>query len=512
MSEAAAEASGASIVAGPGPLVPPYWRHWLAFSLSRTLGRPIGDADAVATLDELDGTGLIQLDGHLRRDLHGDWLSVQDFRQRTRLSCAKPADVVACLFASACHCDGYLRQHALRVLETHPSRLATAAILIRCDDWVPDIQRTALEALERLTANGRGAELLDAAELLFRLRGRDRIMERIWPERIEPVLRAPQHADARWALTHHRNTRPRLYGYELTLAADSARRDEALRQAARDPHPRIAAWALSQSLQGPSATVQRAVMAHTFRHPHPQIRAETLRAVYRVQAEAGRRFVDAALLDRSGGPRLTAAYLLRTHHGESAIAYWRQRLDDGDTQHQVPALIALADVAEIQDIPRLAAYRHHEQAAVRAATLRGAAHAGTPDLDTWLAEGLRDASTRVVDTALRLFKKGGGIPQRRMLEDAWATQRPAYLRRRLLHSAPLLEKWNALAFLLARALEPPDETLGIELHGLLDRWQYDANRRFQPLSAPMRAELLDTLDRIEPQSGGYDWAMVRGYL
>lgn len=139
------------------------------------------------------------------------------------------------------HSDGYLREAALRRLPDHPVDAAlVASVMMRCNDWVPEVQTAAREALSRLSISLTPDEL--AALLPFAL-GQARSWGRGGASSVD-------------VLAAHPAWREVLVGYFLTGTQGPLART--LRQSVADPRldealPRLAMQARSAHVRSVAA-------------------------------------------------------------------------------------------------------------------------------------------------------------------------------------------------------------------------------------------------------------------
>ena len=160
---------------------------------------------------------------------------------------------------SVSNCNGYVREAALMAFGNHPDRLAFAAALIRCDDWVPQVQRAASRLLSRLLSSDSASLIFESLPLLVLLRQRMRIFQEIWPRQVEPLLCSARFRDSRWNATQSADSAARAYAYQLVFDADSERIREVLSQASSDGHPKISIWALDLAATLPASDEQALV-------------------------------------------------------------------------------------------------------------------------------------------------------------------------------------------------------------------------------------------------------------
>jgi hypothetical protein len=458
------------------------WRSWLSHSLQREgIARSSIATRGVATvLSQLHGSELLVLDRRLRNET---WAVDSEERQ-----VASELDEHAFLFCAACNRDGFVREQALKAFRTRPGQLATAAALIRMEDWVPQVQRAACFLLP--VASDGGRRLFQFLDLLVQLQQKKRATPEIWAEYIDSALIAPENRELRWAATRGSIATARRLAYSLVLRADPDWAAAALGQAIDDDHPGIARWAID-NLSAVRGGEQLELLQSAVRHCRfASARSAALRAYVGARAPDVRATLLAAVLDRSFAPRSAAAYLLQREFGMSALPVWRAAIDAGASDAAL-ALLSLADTAEGQDIDRLRSFLGHPKAAIRAAVLRGLSRAEDPEILQHLNRALRDASTVVIRQALATLHRRHETPGISTLTEAFDAATTVHARAALASAAHSLGKWEALEFLLDHALRADDATWPIVETGLRVWWHWE-NRRFSTAS-PTTIERLRTL-------------------
>lgn len=139
-----------------------HWRTWLAKGIARIVADDsIDGSSAVARLEDLSPTQLLELD----RVLRFGWWDMGDGpgqllpMRLVPIDGRRPEDD-AFLFVASSHPNGFVREQAVLTLKHYPGRLALAAALIRCDDWVHEVRVAASELLVHLTGESPGDDLI----------------------------------------------------------------------------------------------------------------------------------------------------------------------------------------------------------------------------------------------------------------------------------------------------------------------------------------------------------------
>jgi hypothetical protein len=480
------------------------WRGWLAAGITNVKkGEPCSPEDAARQLRLLPVAQLMALDEALRRLAY--YLDDVTGRQNFVLSpsAAPSEEATAYLFTASCNGNGYVREAALKAFSNHSDRLAFAAALIRCDDWVPQVQRAAVALLDRLLDSDSAPTIFELLPLFVRLKHRKRISEEIWPQRVEPWLRLPRLRDSRWSGTRSPDAEARSYAYRLVFDADPERRREAVTQACTDRHPTISIWALSLASTLPSEEAE-ILARNALGHSHSGIRAQALRMYAELGAADLRQVLETFLFDASRGPRDAAAFLLNERFTGAALKHWRDAIDLGPSPYRRIALAALSYAAGPEDVSRLEAFLGDPSARARAFALRGLIRANAAGADQYLVGALKDPSAFVIRYALALTSKQKQLFALKNLKDAVEFASAETTRRQLTFGSRLLGKWDALEFLLWLT-----ETRGLEASRVgLDRWLVAANRRFTSLDEHTKSRILSQLKEVADRIPDSRWSRI----
>lgn len=130
---------------------------------------------------------------------------------------------------------------------------------------------------------------------------------------------------------------------------------------------------------------------------------------------------------------------------------------------------------------------------LRSMVLHSLVRLKSPALPELLPSALNDPATRVRREAIRTYRIGDHALDPALLEGAYLRTTADSQRISLLHAVRALGKWDALAFLLARA-EDSEAARFLFLAPHLDRWRLHANSSYVPLPDARKIELLSALD------------------
>jgi HEAT repeat protein len=487
-----------------GELGEPAAMPWiLPFTVSGTEETRLAAVSAIESLSVgLRPRDVIWLDEYVRRwtpGLHtpSAWhrisavdLSRDPFRQSAILAMA------------SCHPNGFVRVAALAKLGAVGIRESTIPFLIiRLNDWVPAVRRTAEHLFRRACGNLDAVQLLPGLALLPWMRQTD--------------LRNDLGAAAS-LLTKALDRRNAAYARRLAVAStDREVRREGYRALARcgeldreivqialiDSDPLIAGEVLDAALSLGTG-MRSELCGQSLKSPHSSIRARAVREFGVGEAKHTTAFSPRLLFDRSASVREAARYVFRDLSSDKVLELGLEAIQHGAARQKAAALLGLAELGsragDIESV--LATYRSDDSARVRASVLRCMAHVHGKLSAEQVMGGLRDASPRVARTVARLSVGMTRVPPIE-LWDAVVSAPEGHTRRYAFLILCRQGKWSSLEYILnARRL--PD----IEVRRLaeieLRRWFVRMNRSFvQPTDsqrAAILAELVRQQDALDP--------------
>jgi HEAT repeat protein len=472
---------------------PPAWHDGFVHVMSRVTKRAdLTFAEARTLLVNGDARLFLQFEAK-RRPYWSD--STDQFGSfeyhSTAVRWSAPEDLDVFLFYFSGHGNGYVRARAVRGLSGRSSKLACAAALMRVDDWVPQVSRSALKCVAKLAQGDGARHFFTLLEIILTQRVRHRFASR-WSS-IESVLLAPRWRADREAALVDSSPIVRRFALELTTRADTSA-VHALLNGTADSSPLVASWSLNRASQVLSGDELRQVLRGGLKSRLSEVRALALRLYVAAGFQDAGDEAGRALFDHARAVRNVAAFHCEKTFGKSPLPIWRDAFDAGN--HPTAMLAALSEHGDLSDSARLRRQLPDPNGRMRALALRGLCRVQVPDAAELLDAALLDSSSHVVRAALELYRSGNDMPARATLERALAAARSPPLLQRLTRAARLLGKWDGLGFLLACLRKSAaDDSPSIERE--LDRWTLDSNRRFSEATAGQRQEISTSLAALE---------------
>lgn len=208
------------------------------------------------------------------------------------------------------HCNGFIREVAVRALREQPSPKALAALIERLNDWVPQIRDLAKESLDHYLSPSHVQALLLALDPLMALASRHRADHGPTLRAVRNILQAAEvHSDV-YANFLTRQGSAARYLFKLLLEKDIDKQT-LLRDALahRELTVRLAAVAACQAL--PDAQAEQ-LLREALPRPGAKVRVCVMRALLPL-LENPQPLLCAALLDDSKSIRSLACWVAPKH-------------------------------------------------------------------------------------------------------------------------------------------------------------------------------------------------------
>ncbi|WP_433720705.1 HEAT repeat domain-containing protein [Actinoplanes sp. CA-051413] len=289
------------------------------------------------------------------------------------------------LAAAALHRDGRVRERAVVAIAARPLPELVALLVLRADDWVPQVRNPARAALTRLLSDDPGRFLPGAVPMAVKLA--DRFRGHFARELVTAaVLAAPDDVRRQLAASPDRDQRrlafdADLHQGRLDLAALA---DLAVREGDAQIRNRAAQVAYEQAV----GRQHRPTLERLFAARPAGVRALGLTGLLRLgpAAEAVPALDDPAPLVRA------IARDAARRAGTDAVAHYRT------TEPSPGAVAGLAEAGSDRDAPVLVALLSHPSGRIRAAAVRALGHLGAVPVEL-VVPLLRDPAAAVVREA-----------------------------------------------------------------------------------------------------------------
>lgn len=319
----------------------------------------------VAIVEEADPMRLAAADAQVRRGSGWNdlWarMTPASFEHHVE-QCRDPMGVV--LAGGMCR-NGFVRQRALELSDRHAATATEACLrllLVRANDWVPQVRQAAVARLEAVADDAAGAVLIRALPLVQRLSDAGRLRDSNVADLLLKLAAGPYWHDLLAGLSADQLS-VRRSCTELALSAPQERRSEAIEvvlDAVADPVSRRRA---AQTLI--AASPDRAAITRLAHDRSADVRLTALHHLLTAGLVDTVTLTD-ALTDRSRRVRELAQYHAR-RHGIDVAAHYRACLA---TPRPNPTCInGLGETGQPADVDHVLPLTTHGRTPVRAAAI-----------------------------------------------------------------------------------------------------------------------------------------------
>ena len=314
-----------------------------------------------------------------------------------------PAKEKAHLFgiASLNH-NGHVREEALGCLQTLSTSEALPYILLRLNDWVPQVRAKAKEALTKVLPSMPITDLMEYYSLIEWLGRTKRIKLKDVQENICAHISDIENRDDMLEVIQEASFRKRLFCWK-TLADVVVNDPYLVDNAIADPAPAIRQWAASNLPEGEDLK-DRLVLLLSDRAV--RVRYAALRASAEGDVAENIEFFENAIYDDSKPIREYARYLLSLKGISNYADRYRNKLLELKTKANPGLVAGLAEVGTKEDISLINGFIDHKNSRIRASALVGLNRLRAKGVGGICMLGLQDNSAKVRKVCISILQSG----------------------------------------------------------------------------------------------------------
>jgi HEAT repeat protein len=392
---------------------------------------------------------------------------------------------VPLLAVAACDWNGYVRQAAIESLGRTEAVVALPFLVIRLNDWVPEVRAAAMAAVAPWMQPDRARELVTVLPLVARLEGQKRGSHAAFLASVRSLLGRPECQEALLECLAAPDRRVRRFALGVAVEVPGMELGRLFERALGDLDTSIRLWAARAVSSRPADLSLMPVIDLMVRDHFMPVRREALRWHLRQDGDARAAALEAALLDPHPSIAAEARYYLNESSPRDFAPFYRQALSFAEGGALVAALTGLGETGAAADAALLRPFIGNPVPRTRASALRAFAKVSPNTSPDIFLTALSDTSPRVSSMARRVFPKSG-LPRARVhLTEVLERAEARHVRVNALRLLTRLDPWDALPLLVyAMAHSDPRVAQAAAYH--LDRWFANSSRYY---AAPTRAQL-----------------------
>jgi HEAT repeat protein len=448
-------------------------------------------------LQELSPADFVRFDEFVRQS-YSDWRVRREPWYRM-----KPEDVghlasmaemsVSLLGIASCHTNGYVRAAAVRELGKTETGAELPFLLIRANDWVPEIRSAARGLLLNRIRAGYIPRLTTWLPLALRLGYASRDNHSAILEAVRGLFASPEAHEAVLAGFASQDQFVRRFCFQLALNSNEAVLLTVLRRAFASRDPQVRKQAVHRLRAILTIDGSKELLNQARNDGAMAVRREALHIFTEKYAvEADQQF-QSALLDTNITMREEAQLYFQKKGTFDLRRFYSCSLATLKSRQLCAAIAGVGETGLAKDSQLVEPYLPNGSSRVRAAALHAIAKLNP---DAYLDEFIRalgNASAKVArEAVLALSKKPNSLGGQRIWE-IYRSCRYSHGKRWALYLLARINKWDSINFLI-QALMDGDDSCADLTQRYIARWFSRYNRSFATPTAEQLSRLRNTLD------------------
>ncbi len=408
------------------------------------------------------------------------------------------------------HRDGYIREAATQQLSKLTSGSEIQFLLIRANDWVPQVRRVAREAL-LLRADAQFAEeLVQSLPLVMRLRDCRREDHSVLAQALEDVLGSNEAVSAleKGILNSDRHTQRACV--RIAIAYNRYRVCKTA-LSSWDVITRIlgARFLLVDLPLEKSTALAELLLADKF----TGVRQEALRSMIDRCPDNLRQLLETALFDHSLSVRQLAGYYAKEKFDLDVAAFYRNRLPADSDRITAACILGIGEHGGAEDLSLIRPCLQIESTRIQRCALQAIAKLAFEDNVELFSKAILSKLSGVSREACNHLMKKAHLADWATLESALLSNSHLHVRHNSLSVLVETGKWSCLYYALL-AIQCDDEALNEIARQVLDRWMEKFNRSFAPPTTEdlRRISMLLESNRTKLTSGQDRYNTLMFYL
>jgi len=433
-------------------------------------------------LSGISARELCELDQAMRENIHYQFQGASGYYLEDLAKLERFTNPIPFLGICSFSPNGYIREQAVRRLSHFKDGKEIKFLLLRLNDWVPQVRMVAkTEIISRIDTE-HIANFVDNLDLFERIYSWDRDDHSNVLNLFEDALAHPHSRDQLIRGLNHSNFRIRRLSVKIAAGKKTILPMDLYKIVARDPDPIVRLQFVTHAKpfldQKDLSELTSALSSDGFM----PIRREAINLSVQNGLENSMKLLKNALCDNHSSIREFARWHLKKQ-GKSQSHFqsiYREAIKHDPPQ--IGALSGIGEVGEADDVQRVFPFLDHERARLRKAAFRAIANINPEELKDVVLERLQNDTPSVVKEAGNYIVKHLQFYYVPDLWDIFLNTERHIVKVCLLSIIERMSKWQRVIYLLGAGEEQSLEIRSIVVKHL-DTWMFSFNRSFkQPTS------------------------------
>ncbi|MFO7906876.1 MAG: HEAT repeat domain-containing protein [Pirellulaceae bacterium] len=400
----------------------------------------------------------------------------------------------------SCHPNGRVREAAVKRLGTSAHPEALRFLLVRLNDWVPNIRQTALQIVHN-RLEGPIDPFVPNLYLVSRLAECQRADFSEFIRAVAQKLVLPEHVDVLFRLIEQGSWSAARQWFAVVLSLPGDHHSRFIRAGLKSSDIVVRLRSVQSAPNMLREDELASLLTEVRQNKLAAVRLQALSAYVDHFPNAAPGALRESLLDRSASVREFARFYLRKA-GENGFAdYYRKALQDDKTVRV--ALLGLGETGNETDLPLVLPYLDSSVTSRRTAAIQSLSRLADDRFVNVFLDHLQDESPRVVRTAGQWVSGRPHLIDLDRINHLLSTDSRAHVRQTALIIFGSADFWKALPHLI-RAAQDDDDDIRTRARGLVEK-RY--NRIYTKPSSQQASRIRQALDE---GAGRLDEQFVQG--
>ena len=401
---------------------------------------------------------------------------------------------ISLLGIASCHTNGHVREAAVQELGKSSTGGELPFLLIRVNDWVPQIRSAARNLLLNRIRTDYVSHLATWMPLVLRLRYAARDDHSAIIEAVRQLFASVEAREALHQGFQSADQLVRRFCFQVALNSSAHDLLFVMQRALKSPDPQVRREAVEKLPAILPSTEAKELLARARNDGYMPVRRQAVRIFAEKYANEATQEFEEALLDSNIALREEAQYYFRQKGTVDLLAYYCRNLEASSNRELCAAIAGVGETGHMQDSHLVERFFRSESSKVRAAALHAATKLNPDAYQDTFVLALRDSSSKVAHEAVvALSKKPNSVGGQRLWE-VYDQCRYLHGQRWALFLIARISKWDSINFLIQSLTNQSDSCVDLSRR-YIARWFARYNRSFVTPTPEQLSRLRNTLSK-----------------
>ncbi|MRX73988.1 hypothetical protein GJU40_17805 [Bacillus lacus] len=404
---------------------------------------------------------------------------------------------VSVLGLSTFHLNGYFREKALIELASYETGREIPYMLIRCNDWVPQVRNTAMRLVEERLTVDYAVTFAESLLIIFKLRSLKRVNHEILFEKIVNLLSKKEAVPVLKQAAHSKENHLRYTSYKIMIHAKVLNKSELLTYFQREKEPRSRLLLFNEIINNISEADFLKYYFLLRKDKFPKIRVQVLEMFHSMNPQQSIEELEKALFDKNESVRSVARYLLKKQGITDFAPYYIRAIQQQSEENVRGALLGIGEAGRKEHLPIILPFTQSYKAEIVKAVIRSISLLDAENHQDLFLKMLMHEHIGVSKEARKSLQRTSYYDRIHELYRIYKEGKNSHSR----YSAALLlsslSKWESIRYSIEFSNNKDDHSVSRLGENQLKNWVATYNQSFQNPSQEQVAAIRDALKKYE---------------